>query len=181
VYIFGEISLLWEREIIALLIFMRIGSLRFMRFTYEFMLLPCPMEVFFFPWFGHGKNKTPVSGSFYFCFGFETETGTYFGYFSRQTFVQPCHSKGLGESFLLMSLNIGLSWKIREYCVFWLLSKIDQCSAISFKRSRRERSIDVAQHRSTRKTTKIRTTPFLVPLAFPKRGVLFSLWCTRNA
>jgi len=32
--------------------------------------------------------------------------------------------------------------------VFWLFFKIDLCSATSFQRSRRELSIDVAEHRS---------------------------------
>ena len=43
---------------------------------------------------------------------------------------------------------LGLSWKVREKCVFWLFFKIGLCSAISFKRSQRELSIDVAQHES---------------------------------
>ena len=36
--------------------------------------------------------------------------------------------------------------------MFWLFFKIEQCSAISFKRSRRELSIDVAEHRSILKS-----------------------------
>jgi len=47
-----------------------------------------------------------------------------------------------------MWLNIGLSSKVREYDVFWPFFKIDLCSAISFKRSRGEFSVDVAEHRS---------------------------------
>jgi len=39
---------------------------------------------------------------------------TRIGYFSRKAYVQPYHSIGLGESFPLMRLNIGLSWKITE-------------------------------------------------------------------
>jgi len=35
-----------------------------------------------------------------------------------------------------------------EECVIGLFFKIDLCSTISFKRSRRELSIDVAEHRS---------------------------------
>jgi len=50
-----------------------------------------------------------------------------------------------------MWLNIGLSWKIKDLCVFWLFIKIALCSAISFKRSRWELSIDVAKHMSTLK------------------------------
>jgi len=71
-----------------------------------------------------------------------------FGNLSELTNVQPYHSKGLGESFPLMWLNIGLSWKIRERCVFWVFFKVGLCSAVSFKRSRRVLSIDVAEHRS---------------------------------
>jgi len=47
-----------------------------------------------------------------------------------------------------MGLNMGLSLKIREWCVFWLFFKIDQCSAISFKKYLRELSIDMAEHGS---------------------------------
>jgi len=43
---------------------------------------------------------------------------------------------------------IGLSGKLRDLGVFGLLFKTDLCSAISFKRSRRELSIDVTEHRS---------------------------------
>jgi len=39
--------------------------------------------------------------------------------------------------------------KTEEVLIFSLFFKIDPCSAISFKRSRRELSIDVAEHRST--------------------------------
>jgi len=65
--------------------------------------------------------------------------------------VQPYHSKCLGKSFPLMWLNIGLSWKLREKGVFQLFFEIDLCSAISFKRSRREFLIDVAEHWSISK------------------------------
>jgi len=74
------------------------------------------------------------------------ESNRYFGYFSRQTYVQPYLSKGLGESFPLMWLNVGLAQKIREWCIFGLFFKIDLCSAILFKRSRVELSIDVTEH-----------------------------------
>jgi len=36
----------------------------------------------------------------------------------------------------------------REWYVFWLFFKVGLCSAISFKRSRRELSIYVAEHKS---------------------------------
>jgi len=42
----------------------------------------------------------------------------------------------------------------RGYYVFWLFSKIGLCSATSFKRSRRELSIDVAEHRSMLKNNQ---------------------------
>jgi len=51
-----------------------------------------------------------------------------------------------------MWLNKALSRKVREKCVFWLFCKIGLYSAISFKTSRRERSIDVAEHSSILKS-----------------------------
>ena len=82
-----------------------------------------------------------------------------------------------------MWLNIDLSR--REYCVFWLFFKIDLCSAISFKRSRRELSIDVAKHRSMLR--KYRNTHYprfsFIPktgIAFPKTGVSFLLQPTHS-
>jgi len=62
--------------------------------------------------------------------------------------VQPYHSEGLSKSFPLMWLNIALSRKTTEQCVFWLFFKMELCLATSFKRSRRELSIDVAVHSS---------------------------------
>jgi len=56
----------------------------------------------------HSKNRTPVSGNAISFFWRETKT-TYYGYFSRWTFDQPHHLKGIGESFPLMWLNAGLS------------------------------------------------------------------------
>jgi len=41
--------------------------------------------------------------------------------------------------------------------VVWYFFKIDLCSAISFRRSRREHSFDVTEHRSILNITKIRT------------------------
>jgi len=61
---------------------------------------------------------------------------------------------------------LGVKPKRGRY-VFWLFFKIGLCSAISFKRSRRELSIDVAEHRSTLKNYQIRTTPVLV--SYPKQ------------
>jgi len=60
-----------------------------------------------------------------------------------------------------MWLNLGLSWKIREFCVFRSFLKIDLCSAISFKRSRLELSIDVSEHRSILEIAKMLSTPVL--------------------
>jgi len=40
-----------------------------------------------------------------------------------------------------------LGVKPKRGSVFWLFFKIGLCSATSFKRARRERSIDVAEHR----------------------------------
>jgi len=62
--------------------------------------------------------------------------------------------------------------------VFWLFFKIGLCSAISFKRSQRELSIDVAQHRSILKNKQNTNYPrfsFLpkTGLAFLKTGVCF--------
>ena len=51
-----------------------------------------------------------------------------------------------------MWLNI--RWKIRGFCVFWLFFKIGLRSAISFERSRRELSIDVAEQRPMLKKRK---------------------------
>jgi len=45
------------------------------------------------------------------------------------------------------TLNTCFGCKNKTRVVFWLLFKIGLCSAISFKRSRRELSIDVAEHR----------------------------------
>ena len=66
-----------------------------------------------------------------------------------------------------MWLNLGLSWKIREFCVFRSFLKIDLCSAISFKRSRGELSIDVAELRSIIKINETRTARFIFT---PKTG-----------
>ena len=51
----------------------------------------------------------------------------------------------------------------RGYYVFWLFFKIGACSGISFKRSRRELSIDVAEHRSILKNVQNTPVLFLPP------------------
>jgi len=63
----------------------------------------------------------------------------------------------------------------RGWCVFWLFFMIDLCSAISFKRSRRELSIDVDEHKSMMKDyqntlyTRFRFIPE-TGIAFHKTG-----------
>ena len=64
--------------------------------------------------------------------------------------------------------------------VFWLFFKIGLCLAISSKRSRRELSIDVAEHRSMLKNYLNAHYPHFgfipkIGIAFPKTGVLFLL------
>ena len=125
------------------------------------------------------KTKPPFWGILYLSGVWnQNGGGTYSGYFSRQAYVQPYHSKVLGESFPLVWLNIGLSWNIREQCVPWLFFKIDLCSAISFKRSQRDLSIDVAEHRSTSTNYQNTHCPrfSFIPktgIASPKTGVCF--------
>ena len=69
----------------------------------------------------------------------------------------------------------------RGLCVFWGFFKIDLCSAISFKRSRRELSIDVAEHRSILKNSQYTHNPrfSFIPktgIAFPEnRGFVFTV------
>jgi len=65
----------------------------------------------------------------------------------------------------------------REWYVFWLLFKIDLCSATSFKRSRLELSVDVAEHRSILKSSQNTYPHFSFTLKtgieLPKKDVLF--------
>ena len=74
---------------------------------------------------------------------------------------------------------LGMKLKRRLY-LLGLFFKIDPCSAILFKRSRRELSIDVAEQRSMLKSN--RNTPYprfnFIPetgTTFLKMGVLFLL------
>jgi len=67
----------------------------------------------------------------------------------------------------------------RGWYVFWLFFKIGQCSAILFERSRRELSIDVAEHRSMLKNCQNTHYPrfSFIPKtgkAFPETGSCFS-------
>ena len=55
----------------------------------------------------HSENETPVMGNAIPVLGVKPD-GSYLGYFSRYAYVQPHHLKGLGESFPLMWLNVGL-------------------------------------------------------------------------
>jgi len=62
----------------------------------------------------------------------------------------------------------------RGWYVYWLFFKIDLCSAISFKRSRRELSIDVAERKSMLKNNQTTHYPrFSTQVAFPRTGGLF--------
>jgi len=57
----------------------------------------------------------------------------------------------------------------RGWYVLWLFFKIGLCSAISFKRSRRELSTDVAEHGSMLKNDRNTLYPVLV--SYPKHKV----------
>jgi len=64
--------------------------------------------------------------------------------------------------------------------VFWLFFKIGLCSATSLKRSRRELSIDVAEHGSMLKNYQNTHYPCFsfIPktgMAFPNRGIFYSV------
>jgi len=69
----------------------------------------------------------------------------------------------------------------RGWYVFWVFFKIGLCSAISFKSSRRELSIHMAEHRSILKQYQNTHCPrfSFIPkkgTAFPKRGCHVFLW-----
>jgi len=60
----------------------------------------------------HSKNKTPVLGNAIRVLDVKLKAGVeriLVIFQDRSTYVQPYHSKGLGESFPLMWLNVGLS------------------------------------------------------------------------
>jgi len=130
----------------------------------------------------HRKKQNHVLGNAKPVLRVKLKRGWYvFWWFFTMAHVQPYHSKGLGESFTLMWLNIGLCWKIREQCVFWRFFKIGICSAIPFKRSWRELYIDVAEHMSIFKNNQNTHYPRFsyIPktgIAFPKTGFSFLLW-----
>jgi len=84
-------------------------------------------------WESTVKTKLPFWGMLS-CFGGEPKMGVVrIGYFSGWGYVQPHHSKGLGESFPLMWLNIGLSQKIREHAA-GLLTLTQNVSALTLTR-----------------------------------------------
>jgi len=64
----------------------------------------------------------------------------------KKSSFSPVHSKNrtpvLGNAIPVLGVKLKRGWY-----VIWLFFKIDLCSAISFKRSRRELSVDVAEHR----------------------------------
>ena len=68
------------------------------------------------------------------------------------------HSKK--ETPVLGSVVPDLDMK-RGYYVFWLVFEINLCSAIPFKRSRRELSINVAEHRSIFKNKGVMRIMFI--------------------
>ena len=65
------------------------------------------------------------------CLGCETQTGVVliFGIFSTWTHVQPHQWKALSETFWMIWLDVGLSWKIAKIRTTPLFFKIDLCSA----------------------------------------------------
>jgi len=63
-------------------------------------------------------------------------------------YVQPQQCKALTETFWMIWLIIGLSWKITKIRTTLLFFKIDPCWATSMERSRRDLSNDMAEHRS---------------------------------
>jgi len=79
-----------------------------------------------------------------------------------------------------MWLNIALSCKTREQCVFWIFFKTGLCSVISLKRFRQELFIDVAEHRSVLKNyqnTLYSHFSFITKrgTAFPNTGVVLTM------
>jgi len=72
----------------------------------------------------------------------------YFGN-STQTYVHPHQREALAETetFWMIWLNIGLSWKITKIRSTPLFFKIDLCSATSTESSRRDLLNDMAEHR----------------------------------
>jgi len=143
----------------------RIHGLRQRTSRHPFVPKLCLYSAIYGLYLLHTKNETKIL--FYEVlnsFGCRIKTGsTNFDYFSRLTYVQPWNSKGLGESFPKTWLNVGLSWRIRELCLFWLFFKIDLCLATLFRRFQRELSIDVAKCRSIVKKKHLRPQFYFYP------------------
>jgi len=100
-------------------------------------------------WLEFSKNETTVLGNAIPVLGVKPKRGgTYFGHFSRQTYVQPHQWKALAENFWIIWLNKGLSEKITKIRTTPIFLKIGLCSATSMESSRRELLNDVAEHRS---------------------------------
>ena len=100
-------------------------------------------------WLEFSKNETTVLGNAIPVLGEKPKRGgTYFGHFSRQTYVQPHQWKALAENFWMIWLNIGISEKITIISTSPIFLKIDLCSATSMESSRRDLLNDTAEHRS---------------------------------
>ena len=86
------------------------------------------------------------------------------------------HSKNktpvLGDDIPVLGVKRKRGWYL-----FWLFFKIGLCSAITFKRSRRELSNDVAEHRSMLKSYLAHYPRFSFnPHSIPRNGGLFLLY-----
>ena len=86
--------------------------------------------------------------------------------------------------FLGNAISVLMVKPKRGWCVFWLFFKVGICSAISFKRSRRELSIDVAELWSMLKNYQYTHYPFWFHklksvYSIPQNGGLFLL-CFQN-
>jgi len=77
--------------------------------------------------FPHSKNKTPfwvMLYLFWVCYVWSQKGGeTYFGYLSRSAYVQPYHSKALGESFPYMWLAMSKNYQNTHYHCFNVIPK----------------------------------------------------------
>jgi len=62
----------------------------------------------------HRKNEIQLCGVLYVFWVWNQNGGHVFWLFFKIAHAQPYHSKGLGESFPSMWLNVGLCWKITK-------------------------------------------------------------------
>jgi len=98
--------------------------------------------------------------------------------FEEQLITKWVHSKGtpvLGIAIPVLGEKLKLEWY-----VFWLFFEIDLGSATSFKRSRRDLSVDVSEDRSILKNNQNTYYPrfSVIPntgIRLPETGVLFLL------